>query len=157
MENYQNYYVITGEQRSWVWYTTIHGAKVVLLAFFFYNAFSEFCGELTILRAICITLASSNMFGWFFICHALMSKNIYQMKIFNYILTLELILLITLVMEALGRIHHVGALAIFPIAIIIGLEMIYNCLVIKAAAPEFSWYYFKKTRMSPNLLGKSIF
>lgn len=157
MDDYKKYHNIAGEQCTWICYTAIHGIKVLLLAIFYYNTFANFQGEIAILRAIAITLASSNMFGWFFICHALLSKNIYQMKVFNLILSLEFLLLTTLLLGELGNIEYLGVFTTLLIPALTGLEIIYNVLVIKSAEPEFSWYYFKKTRMAPHLLGKLIF
>ncbi|ELA48375.1 hypothetical protein VCUG_00211 [Vavraia culicis subsp. floridensis] len=138
MDNYRKYHIIAGEQRTRICYTVIHGIKVLFFAAFYHDAFANFQGELAILRAIAITLASSNILGWFFICHALLSKNIYQMKVFNLILSLEFFLIITLILDELENISYPEVFVILPIPTLTGLEIIYNCLVIKSAGPEFS-------------------
>lgn len=154
MDVYKNSYQLIGQQRTYTHYTLIHGCRIVILGFFCLYSFRYLDIDKDILETIAQIQASSNMFGWFFICHALINKNIFQMKVFNFILLMELILISGMLIDNKTQSRAIRFGLSIPVMLIIFCEIIYNYLIIKAATPEFSWYYFKKMKLAPHLLGK---
>lgn len=119
-----------------------------------YTMVEEFEAEAMAFRAVTISYASLSVLGWFFICRSFLRKNMHQMKTFN------IILLVILVLSVI----HIGAIKCFqPQKHVLNL-FIYHSDWLKShvqhsdhkmSKSEFSRYHFRKTEVAPFMRCKS--
>lgn len=108
--------------------------------------------QFIVLRSVGLELAFANIFSFVFIMVAFLNKNIFQLKIFNFLILIQTVFFIAIIIDAEleGRIILLAILFL----ILNATDVFVNCITIYRAKPEFAWYYFKQISVDPQLLGK---
>lgn len=138
---------LVGEQLKIVHHTIFLAIKTLIISFtFLFSSFER-------IDSVGISISFLNISGYVFIATALLNKNIFQMKMYNFVLALEAFFwLIIGIQSQKGRYFYV-VLICLDILIII-----FNLISITGARSEFAWVYFRRVvSLDPAEIGKCKF
>lgn len=116
--------LLIDEEQAWKFYTFLHIIKVLLLGFLLFFGAELKNVNLDILNAVSLKLNATNVYGWFFISYGLITKNLFQIRMFSLILIFELVFFLASIFESGKYILTSRAIFLIQLYVLIALRFI---------------------------------